>query len=83
MPTLSTMILPALFLWGIARMLGRSLAWAGKLLVHGLSGAVCLWLVNLLSGITGLLLPINALTAWLTGVLGLPGLILVALTSLL
>ena len=50
-----------------------------KLLVNSLSGFVCLWLLNLLSGITGILFPINLLTTLLVGFLGIPGIILLVL----
>lgn len=54
-----------------------------KLLVNSLSGFVCLWLLNLLSGITGIVFEINFLTALLVGFLGIPGIILLAIGQIL
>lgn len=53
-----------------------------KLLVNSLSGFVCLWLLNLLSGITGIIFQINFVTALLVGFLGIPGIILLVLGQL-
>ncbi len=51
-----------------------------KVLLHGVLGVLCLWLMNSAAGFTGICFPINAITALLTGYLGLPG---IALTALL
>ena len=53
-----------------------------KLAVNTASGFICLWLLNLISGFTGILFPINAVTALITGFLGLPGIILLAAIQL-
>lgn len=53
-----------------------------KLLIHGACGLICLWLVNLTAGFTGLAIPINALTALLAGTLGIPGILLLAVLQL-
>ena len=55
---------------------------ARKLLIHTACGLVCLWLLNLCAGITGLAIPINAITAFIAGVLGVPGILLLALIQL-
>jgi len=54
-----------------------------KLAVNSVSGFICLWLLNLLSGFTGILLPINFVSCLLTGALGVPGIILLVLGQLL
>lgn len=53
-----------------------TLAW--KLSVNAGSGFICMWLLNLMSGFTGLLFPINLITALIAGFLGLPGIALLA-----
>lgn len=53
------------------------LAW--KILLHSACGVVCLWLVNLTAGLTGISIPINAITAIIAGALGLPGIALLGL----
>ena len=47
-----------------------------KIVVNSLSGFVCLWLLNLASGITGIVFEINFITTLLVGFLGVPGIIL-------
>ena len=54
-----------------------------KIAVNSVSGFICLWLLNLLSGFTGILLPINFVSCLLTGFLGIPGIILLVLGQLL
>lgn len=51
----------------------------GKLAINSLSGFVCLWLLNLVSGITGVVFEINFFTALLVGFLGIPGIVLLVL----
>ena len=47
-----------------------------KLIVNSLSGFLCLWLLNLAAGITGIVFEINFITTLLVGFLGVPGIIL-------
>ena len=51
----------------------------GKVAVHSLCGLVCLTLLNSVSAYTGVYLPINAVTVILSGILGLPGIAVIAL----
>lgn len=53
-----------------------------KLTFHSGCGFLCLWLLNSVSGFTGVHLPINAVTAVIAGFLGLPGIGLIALLEL-
>ena len=54
-----------------------------KIAVNSLSGFVCLWLLNLASGITGFVFEINFITALLVGFLGIPGILLTVLVQFL
>ena len=54
-----------------------------KLLLHSGSGFLCLWLLNTVSGFTGVSLPINAITVLTAGFLGIPGIGLIALLEVL
>lgn len=54
-----------------------------KLVVNSVSGFLCLWLLNLLAGYTGIVLPINLVTCLVTGFLGIPGILLLVLGQLL
>lgn len=61
----------------------RLLAWPAKMGVRAGLGFLSLWLLNTVSGFTGLYLPINAITVLLAGFLGAPGVGIVALLTLL
>lgn len=50
-----------------------------KLLLHSVSGLLCLWILNSVSDFTGIFLPLNAVTVLTAGLLGVPGLGLLAL----
>ena len=52
-----------------------------KLMVNSLCGFFCLWLLNLISGFTGVYFPINPVTAAISGFLGIPGIALLALVQ--
>ena len=54
-----------------------------KLIVNSLSGFLCLWLLNLAAGITGIVFEINLITCLLVGFLGIPGIILLVLGQLM
>lgn len=74
-------ILTALAL-ALLRLVAAPIRLAWKLIINGLIGVASLYLVNLASGITGLYIPINAVTAVLAGALGLPGIGLLALIEI-
>ena len=52
--------------------------WFWKLFLNSTCGFLCLWLLNSVSGFTGLFFPINYVTAIIAGFLGLPGIGLLA-----
>lgn len=52
----------------------RPLKWLMKIVVKSAVGCVGLMLFNLLSGITGMTIGVNLVTAFITGTLGIPGL---------
>lgn len=49
-----------------------------KVLVHGAMGFIMLWLINSFGGPLGFFLPINLITIFVAGLLGIPGIILLA-----
>ena len=69
-------------LWVLIRLLMMPMKWGWKILIHGLSGVGCLWLLNLLSPWTGISFPINAVTALIAGGLGVPGMALLAMVQM-
>jgi len=78
-----TLVIPALFLFLLVRCLLYPMQWVFKIGIHILCGFACLWLLNTVSGFTGIYLPVNGATAWIAGVFGVPGISLIALLELL
>ena len=78
-----TLAIPALLSFILIRLLFVPMKWVLRLALHGGCGLLCLWLLNTVSGFTGLSLPINAVTVLLAGTLGAPGIALIALLELL
>lgn len=69
-------------------MLGRLMLvpgrWLWRLALNSLVGALIMWLINLFSGVTGFAVAINPFTVLMTGLMGIPGVLLnVALTLML
>ena len=54
-----------------------------KLALNSLSGFISLWLLNLVSGITGIVFEINLLTTLIVGFLGIPGIVLLVIVHFL
>jgi len=83
MEEFATLLIPAL----IAVLLVRSLLLPIRLIykvgIHSGCGFLCLWLLNSVSGFTGILFPINAVTALTAGFLGLPGIGFLAMLAVL
>ena len=69
-------------LWMLLRLLMTPIKWGWKLLIHGLGGVGCLWLLNFLSAWTGICFPINPVTALISGGLGVPGIALLAMVQM-
>ena len=61
------------------KLLKKPLKWIVKLILNALIGYVGLFVLNLLGGFVGISLGINAFNAAVTGLLGLPGVILLLL----
>ncbi len=83
MENLVTFAIPALLTLILVRILFVPMKWALRLALHAGCGFLCLWLLNGISGFTGLVLPINAVTVLLSGTLGAPGIALIALLEML
>ena len=63
----------------LIRLLTKPIKWALKLLLNALIGFAGLALLNLLGGQIGLSLPLNWFNAIITGLLGIPGVVLLLL----
>ena len=79
METILSIAIPAVLAILFLRLLLSPLKILWKLALNSLSGFVCLWLLNLVSGITGIVFEINFLTTLLVGFLGIPGIVLLVL----
>lgn len=75
-------VIPALLAVLAVRLLLIPMKLAAKIAIHSGCGFACLWLLNTVSGFTGVYLPINTVTVLLAGFLGIPGIALVALLEL-
>ena len=82
MEKIVVLILVVVGAWLLLRLLLTPMKWGWKLLIHGISGVGCLWLLNLLSAWTGIVFPINPVTALIAGGLGVPGIAMLALVQM-
>ena len=78
-----TLLIPALLAIILIRLLMLPLKWILKLVIHSGCGFTCLWLLNTVAPFTGIAFPINAVTVFIAGVLGLPGIGLLAVLAVL
>lgn len=83
MENMLPLLIPALLSLQLIRLLAMPIKLIYKVGIHALFGFACLWLLNTVSGFTGLYLPINAITVLLAGTLGVPGLGIIALLAVL
>ena len=83
METFVTLLTPAILAIVLIRLLLMPLKLGFKIALHCACGFVCLWLLNSVSGFTGIYFPINAVTVLVSGVLGLPGIAVLAILAVL
>lgn len=83
MENYAVLILPILAVFILLRLMVLPIKWGWKLLLNSGCGFLCLWLLNSISGFTGLYFPINAVTAAVAGFLGLPGIAVLALAQMM
>ena len=81
METFVTLLIPAVLAVVLIRLLLMPLKLGFKIAIHCACGFVCLWLLNSVSGFTGIFFPINAVTVLVSGVLGLPGIAILAVLA--
>ena len=68
---------------GFLRLCLIPMKWFWKIGINSLCGFACLWLLNLISGFTGIFFPINLVTALIAGFLGIPGIIFLVFAQLM
>ena len=83
METFVTLLIPAVLAIVLIRLLLMPLKLGFKIAIHCACGFVCLWLLNSVSGFTGIFFPISAVTVLVSGVLGLPGIAILAVLAVL
>lgn len=83
METWITLLIPALLAVVLVRLLLLPLTFALKLAIHSGCGFLCLWLLNTVSGFSGIVFPMNAVTVLTAGILGLPGIGILAVLAVL
>ena len=83
METWITLLIPALLALVLVRLLLLPLRSMLKLAIHSGCGFLCLWLLNTVSGFTGIAFPMNAVTVLTAGILGLPGIGILAVLAVI
>ena len=83
METFITLLIPALLAMLLVRLILLPLRLILKISIHSGCGFLCLWLLNTLSSFTGFVFPINAVTVYTAGTLGLPGIGLIAILAII
>ena len=78
-----TLLIPVLLGLNLVRLLLLPLKGIIKFLIHSGCGFLCLWMLNSVAPFTGILLPVNTVTVVIAGVLGLPGIGLIALLAVI
>lgn len=76
MESILALIVPVLIGIFVIKLLFSQAKLIWKIAVNSISGFICLWLLNLASGLTGIVFEINFVTALVVGFLGIPGILL-------
>lgn len=83
MENIVALIVPVLIALLVIKFLFSQVKLIWKIAVNSISGFVCLWLLNLAAGFTGIVFEINFITALIVGFLGIPGIILLVIGQFL
>jgi pro-sigmaK processing inhibitor BofA len=83
MENFTPLLIPALMSVILIRLMVLPVKAALKLGFHSGCGFLCLWLLNTVAPFTGIAFPMNAVTVFTAGVLGLPGIGLLAILAVL
>ena len=83
MEQLLSVLVPVLLIFLLLRIIAAPVRLVVKVLLNSACGFACLWLLNWISGFTGIFFPINPITAVIAGFLGLPGIAVLAMAQLI
>ena len=83
MDNIITLLIPAMLAIILVRILLLPMKLIFKIGIHSACGLLCLWLLNTVSVFAGIYFPINAATVAAAGFLGLPGIGIMALLSVI
>ena len=83
MENILALIIPVLIAVLVFKLLFSQVKLIWKIAVNSVSGFICLWLLNLASGITGIVFEINFITTLIVGFLGIPGIILLLIGQIM
>lgn len=73
MENFAAIFIAAVLIFGLLRLIVLPIRWGAKILLNSVCGFLCLFLLNSISGFTGVYFPINYVTVIIAGFLGLPG----------
>ncbi len=73
MPEIISVVVVLVLAFLFIKLLSKPMKWILKLLINTAGGYVALFLLNLLSGFTGIVFDLNFASAAIVGILGLPG----------
>ena len=73
MENFAAVFITALLILGLLRLIVLPIRLGMKILLNSACGFLCLFLLNTISGFTGVYFPINYVTVIIAGFLGLPG----------
>ena len=79
MENFAAIFIAAVLIFGLLRLIVLPIRWGMKILLNSACGFLCLFLLNSISGFTGVYFPINYVTVIIAGFLGLPGIVALAL----
>ena len=83
MENFAAIFITALLIFGLLQLIALPIRWSVKILLNSVCGFLCLFLLNTISGFTGIYFPINYVTALTAGFLGIPGIGLLAILQAL
>ena len=83
MEKFAALLVPALLAVMFVRLMLIPMKWIYRVIIHSVCGFLCLWLLNSISGVTGIIFPINAVTILVAGFLGVPGMAVMALLAVM